>query len=477
LWTPWCHNGHGSPWPFFYHRLFTTLSGALAVVFGTPWGVMAAIVLVLTFGGLGTMLAAKELGASRPLQVAAGFLWTWSSYAWFDWLIRGAGAEFTAYALVPWLLLVVARLPTHRHAGWQLGLVLSALFYAHLVIFLYAFPVLLTVFGQPLRGGLRGVVGRTATAAAVVLVLAGPYALLIQLLQNEFNLSALAMFRPSNEYVDWHRYLYESKFALGETWQGNFVEIGPGLLAAVLLSSGYVAVARRGRMPRAWIAFAALAFFYGVLQFPVSAAFYERVPFAQLLQFPWRLLCFITPLLILMLVISASAVQAQRPVVAYALVAIAVAFALVRGIQAQRIDYPWFDGRFIAQHLAALDHPWSAREYLPWQAQGAVPHRTPPISLEGCGDARVAPADAMTTQHHFGRVTLRTRSERTCVITLGQFKTRFLNVDAPPGAEVRVSDGGLTQVVLPPGEHEVRVDAAGFWELLWERVLQPTGHS
>jgi hypothetical protein len=37
LWTPFSNNGHGSPIPFFYHRLFNTGASLLAVVAGSTY--------------------------------------------------------------------------------------------------------------------------------------------------------------------------------------------------------------------------------------------------------------------------------------------------------------------------------------------------------------------------------------------------------------------------------------------------------
>ena len=47
LWTPLAENGYGSPFPFFYHRLFNSLAGAVALATGSTPAAGIAIPLLL----------------------------------------------------------------------------------------------------------------------------------------------------------------------------------------------------------------------------------------------------------------------------------------------------------------------------------------------------------------------------------------------------------------------------------------------
>ena len=54
LWTPFSNNGHGSPIPFFYHRLFNTIASVIAFVLGSTYqGVKLSVTLVALVGAIG----------------------------------------------------------------------------------------------------------------------------------------------------------------------------------------------------------------------------------------------------------------------------------------------------------------------------------------------------------------------------------------------------------------------------------------
>ena len=44
LWTPLAENGYGSPFPFFYHRLFNTLAGAVALATGSTYSAVKVVI-------------------------------------------------------------------------------------------------------------------------------------------------------------------------------------------------------------------------------------------------------------------------------------------------------------------------------------------------------------------------------------------------------------------------------------------------
>ena len=67
IWTPFGQNGYGSPFPFFYHRLYNSVVGLIALVCSTVTAVRISIPLMLLIGGLGMFRLAKRVGISTPL--------------------------------------------------------------------------------------------------------------------------------------------------------------------------------------------------------------------------------------------------------------------------------------------------------------------------------------------------------------------------------------------------------------------------
>src|SRR5664279_2067809 len=108
LWTPLAENGYGSPFPFFYHRLFNSLAGAVALGTGSAYTAVKVVIPLLLFAGaLGMRRALLAMGLG-PFHAACGaLLLVFSNYAYTDWYVRGAFAEFAAFMLVPWLLSLI----------------------------------------------------------------------------------------------------------------------------------------------------------------------------------------------------------------------------------------------------------------------------------------------------------------------------------------------------------------------------------
>jgi hypothetical protein len=479
VWTPFCHHGHGSPWPLLYHRLFTTVAALFAWVLGSTYrGVLLALVLFLFVGASGTAAAARRLGLQAPSSWLAALLLGLSPYTYVDWLIRGASAEFSAMMLFPWLVWACLRLLDEGRGGWGVGLVMTLLFYAHTVMFLYALLAVAVGLGLLLaRQGLRPTLRATAQAGLPVLALCGPYAFLLVRVGRYFQSDVLGIWTPDREYVAPSRYLWDSEFRWGQQWQGLTPELGFAVVGGLALLA-LVALATRERplAPRAGLLFLALAWLtYAVLQLPLSAPFYRAVPFASLLQFPWRLVAFLTPLAVLMLcVLSDTFLQrgGWRRALALGVVGLAVGAGLRLGWLATHPRYEFWSRARIEEDLARLDHPWSTLEFLP----KAMGRRQPPpptpflASSGGCGRVTAQPAEALSAPIHFQRITLSVSAVEPCVVYFNQFDTPLVAVEASgPVNPVPVPDGTIT-LLLPPGEHQLVLRRRGFLELLMREL-------
>src|SRR5664279_5876592 len=90
LWTPLAENGLGSPFPFFYHRLFNTLAGAAALVTGTSLSAVKLVIPLLLFAGaLGMRKAILSMGLDSFHAASGAVLLVFSNYAYTDWVVRG----------------------------------------------------------------------------------------------------------------------------------------------------------------------------------------------------------------------------------------------------------------------------------------------------------------------------------------------------------------------------------------------------
>lgn len=470
IWTPFAHNGHGSAWPLFYHRLFTSAAAAISLVVGVEAAVKLTILAFLIVGAAGMAQCAKALGAGRILQLTAAALFAFSPYAYFDWLIRGATAEFSAFALIPWLLLCLLRILEGRRSGALLGVTLVLLYHAHIVVFLYCALLFVPLLPLLRREAVRPALQTLLIASAAVALLCVPHALLVLEIGSEFQLGALSMFKPQNEFVPLRRYVWDQDFAWGRTWRGNSVEIGWSLLLALVLVTSAAVVWRVYPRTRQ-AAFLWLAFLIFIaLQLPLAATFYEAVPHAELLQFPWRLIALVLPLTVLLFTLAAQRLADVKPWVGVLFALVAVLPFAWRGAVAQQAKYARFSSSRIKAQLDGLDRPWSAHEYLPSSAGGTVPPRVPFLTSRGCGIVKAEPPTAATTPTHLGVVTARVQAAVGCELVFGQFKTSLLVVEAPPGSKVKGRKNGTTAVTLPPGRSEVTLRRASFLELLRRRL-------
>jgi hypothetical protein len=485
LWSPFSFNGHGTPMPFFYHRLFNSGAGLLALLFGTVAAVKIGFVLSLIIGALGMSAAARELGLPPWMRVWCGALLPISHYTFTDWLVRGSAAELTAAMLVAWLIAACLRMLAGRSFGVRMGAVLVLLFYAHIVVFLYSI-VLLAVALLCCALGRRGTFGAEArrlgggigVAAAMVVAGTAVHAIAIPLVGREFNLARLGQYRPQREFRPPWTYFVDN-FPWGHTWRGLSVEVGRFLVVA-LAAMGGVALVKRARVPAqsfVFLAAGALAYFW--FQLPMASTFFDAVPLAQIIQFPWRLLVFITPLAILALGLLVRAVYelgGRWPHVAVAVLAGTWTAQASFAMTAYRADYEWITPDAMKAHLAHLDGPYAGGEHKPKAfASRGLPPRAPLFRFEGCRLLSSNVDLAALEQRPFETVELRVASAAPagCRIHFSQFWTSLIEVQPSAGGRaVRAADE-TTDVILPAGEGGVRIARRGLWRTLAHVIRNP----
>lgn len=326
LWTPLAENGYGSPFPFFYHRLFNTLAGAIALATGSVTTAVKVVIPLLLFtGALGMRRALLGMGLGAFHAMGGALLLVFSNYAYTDWVVRGAFGEFTAFMLVPWLTVAALEvMKGNPRAGWRLGAVLSLIFFAQSTIFVFAFALVLVAFlgALVLSDDRRRVLLNFGQAALVVLPATGPFVAGIRLFGKDLDLDRLrtGMFSVFRNFVPLGEYLYDRIGGWTSSTAGYSVEIGRGFntLALVCLLAAAAGIARRdssmlarARATRpAWLLVLGSAVLYFVLQTPLAAPLYRLAPAIQFIQFPWRLLAFSTTASIFILCLSLDLLEA-----------------------------------------------------------------------------------------------------------------------------------------------------------------------
>ncbi|HEY3348349.1 MAG TPA: hypothetical protein VGM13_01065 [Thermoanaerobaculia bacterium] len=490
LWTPLAENGLGSPFPFFYHRLFNSLAGGAALVTGSSLSAVKLMIPLLLFAGaLGMRKAILAMGLDSFLAVSGALLLVFSNYAYADWVVRGAFAEFAAFMLVPWLTVAALGVVLGKpRAGWVLGAVLALIFFAHSVVFVFSFAFVLVAFlgALVLSKAPRRCLVHAGQAALVVLVAAGPHVLGLWLFGKDVDLDRFraGMFSVFRNFVPLGEYLYDRGSGWAPGAGGLSVEIGRGfntlaVLGAVAVAAGLV----RRRLPAArfretlpaWFLVLGSALCSLFLQTPLAAPLYRLAPPLQYIQFPWRLLVFSTPASIFVLCLSTDLLLAgaSRPSIRWGLrgvLTLAVLFQIWRGVGPRRVgrilSVTEIEESLTTERLAAASH---SGEFRP----RGIPRSPARPFLEevGCAVEDRARIAALQRAVAVPRLRLSVDAEPGGMLEINQFANPFLAVSADRGGRVETTERGTLRVRLPAGRSEVALRRVGLLEALRNRLF------
>jgi hypothetical protein len=147
---------------------------------------------------------------------------------------------------------------------------------------------------------------------ACFVLLIGPFLVAMAVLSQPYAFDRILIpYRPQNEFREWLAYLWEQHWRFGRTASGLTVQLDHAVLALLIVSLGSLLFRSPSATRTRWDTFhpvlplLLLAAFGIVLQLPVSVSFYQWMPGAAYLQFPWRLLALITPCLIVSAIVLA----------------------------------------------------------------------------------------------------------------------------------------------------------------------------
>jgi hypothetical protein len=129
-------------------------------------------------------------------------------------------------------------------------------------------------------------------------------------LRGSFGLNNILIYRPQNEFIPALNYFWDSGYVFGDRWDDFTVVIDKVILIFLLIIFArivFIFFAKKERLNKRTNHFEKYLMlsllFYVILQLPLSKAFYLTFPGAQYLQFPWRLLSMLLPIIILLICI------------------------------------------------------------------------------------------------------------------------------------------------------------------------------
>ena len=364
LWWSEGNSGLGSPMPGLYHKLQNFVCAALLAVVGDVR--LAAILSLLLFtiiGCAGVRKVALQLGASPWTATLHALLLPFASYVSADWLVRGAFAEHAAFMLLPWL--VSALLELIEHGRVRVGLLsatMIALFYAHSISALFsvgliAIAALLALARHPRRSA--HILGKGMLSAAYFGLAVAPMAWVMSVLSRPFYLehATSGYYDVQGNLTDLYNAMFVGSAPVISFWVAPDQELRWAIAAAAVLAA---IPPVRARTARRWldpalvflIASGALMTF---LRLQAASAVYEHVPGLRYIQFPWRLLSFIT---VLAIALSAALFGRIRERVATPLAAIVLVVLAARS----RVLH-FNELRETEEHLAESFDP---RHYVKW---------------------------------------------------------------------------------------------------------------
>ena len=326
--------GLGTPVLLYYQKAFFYVSGFLYILLGGALKptLVLSIAVFLAVGTYGMRRALETITDSRWLCTvgSVGFLFT--NYVFTDWLARGDLPEFAALMIVPWLLFWCLNLVKNQKVSLLLIPIIVLLVDAHSAIALISlFTLAIALATFVITAGLRGlrtILPRMAIAVGASALLLAPM-LLAELRFSQVYDPADKVTHYANistDYIGFGSYFVDNSYRWLSANTHNYVQIDyviwvPLVLCIVGLGFGWLISRTR---PDRWLSshgvpvpavvFLSLSLLvYLFLQLRISLFAYDFLSPLKVIDYPYRMLAFITPIGVILLVIACQALMARYP--------------------------------------------------------------------------------------------------------------------------------------------------------------------
>jgi hypothetical protein len=477
VWSSSDNFGMGSPLPSLYHRLFYILSGFVyAVTNNSKVAIALSLIIFTAIGVRFVFLTLRLFHCSQQIAIIGASTLPFLNYSVTNWLVRGAMAEYSAMMLIPLVLYVVKKSWDRGSLYAPIGFVFGCLFLAHSVIAYY----MALIFGTVLIAScLFQLLPWTffsikQVALSVLAFISVTWWSLLPMLyfRQRFDVGRLLpdFLNVQFQFHSAKEYLWDSAWSWSNAPQLFTVQMDTILLL------GLLTLLLMRRYSTEHIAIFAILAISVLLQNGRSWRFYNLVPGAEFIQFPWRLSALSSVVLLILVFIG------LRHLRTLALL-IAVLTILPSGTW-QRVNYYSYPDRLETRNSRSLSNYSLSLfgEYLP--ADGSLLKPDPASSAvfsewkpkidefiqatnskAGCALARV------TTIGESRKVSFSATCDKSSIVMLPIFTTSAHSISTSPNG-VSTScliDGSyqsLCMVDLPKGSSEVTVHMPTFFSVL-----------
>jgi hypothetical protein len=466
-WMPESFDGLGGPAFYFYPPLPFWIDALLSVftgnVLSVSWRLSIAFALLLGGSGLAMHAWLRSIVGRRTAMIGA-LAYMAAPYHLFDHYIRGAYAEFAAYAVLPLVILGIGRMAGRQRGG----IALLAVAYAALALSHLPTALLISVTAVPCyvlfcawrigdRQAIRFLL-RCAVAGVLGLGLAAIY--LVPALSLQDDISAEQLWMPGYRVDTWFL-LFMPKNLIRSDYVMLIVD---SISAACVLAAVGVMIGllrgKEGAGQRREAAFwASLCLACLLLMSGLVPWFWEAVPLVWRTQFPWRLLMVVEFAMVTALCLMpwATLDRSARLVFAAAMIALVPAIVAMVDGTVGRIDLA-LNGEILP--------PQDVKEYLPagypqrsntaFNDLGLEPLKElPPITCTPL--PRLCRAD----QERFGAMRIEVESDEPIKVVVRRFFFPAWRVD--PTLPIAASEPlRLVSFVTTPGRHTYRLQRAAL---------------
>jgi hypothetical protein len=360
VWAASDNYGMGSPLPSLYHRLFYIVSGLVYAITNNSKIAIALALVVFTSVGVRYMfLTLRSFHCSLHIAMIGASTLPFLNYSVTNWLVRGAMAEYSAMMLIPLVLYLVKKSWDRGSIYAPIGFAFGCLFLAHSVIAYFTALIIGVVllagyFSRALPWAFFSV--KQIALSLLAFISVTWWSLLPMLyFRQRYDIGRLLpdflnvqfQFRPATEY------LWDSMWSWSNPPQLFTVQMD---IFLVLCLAGLLLMRRYTRQHVGVFAILALSL---LLQNGRSWRFYNAIPGAGFIQFPWRLSALSSVVLLILVFIGLK--QYKRLAIV-----IAVLTIMISGTW-QRVNYYSYPDRLETQNSRTLsDYSLSLfGEYLP----------------------------------------------------------------------------------------------------------------